>query len=151
MFFWYARALGRWAPRKSADQPYKIGKEDRKNLWPFTDQGLGYALDMHDRKLTIEQLVDKFPPPEETVQVYESEPVPVNMAVEALREENRQLRLMIQDLQADCDSLRLRIKSESGPSITQHAVDMENENAKLKTYIFELEQRLKERHDVDHD
>lgn len=77
MFFWYAKRLDSWTPRKGYDQPYKISDDEKANLWPFTDHGLGYALDMHERDMGLDELMKRYPPPADKGGVpTEPEPTP---------------------------------------------------------------------------
>lgn len=152
MFFWYRLRMGRWAAVKSADQPYKISGEEKHMLAPYTDQGLGYYLDMHDRKLSLDELIRKFPPPpppEPTAALAPKEPGPRPSESQA---HDARVADTVMALQEENTVLKQKLKSvDAQPNHFQYISELEQENSKLKSdtevlkqYAIQLEHKLKE-------
>lgn len=65
MFLWYTKRQGKWYPVRSIHRPSHIFPHERKTLSPISEFGLGYYLDMHERRQDLDELVRKYPPPQE--------------------------------------------------------------------------------------
>lgn len=67
MFFWYCKSPtdGKWKPVRSVYRPDHIDPANVGQVHPVSQFGVGYPLDMYERAKPLEDLVKRYPPPDQ--------------------------------------------------------------------------------------